>query len=269
LGNEELWTVKGKTLIVILIAAALGSAVWSSWAKTSTYQNTVLPACDPKSFEVADYTICTYDPERHDFRLTNLKRDGKALRNFAELSRYLGKSSKRVVFAMNAGMYDEQGKPIGLYVENGKQRAPLNRRDAEGNFYLKPNGVFWMDAAGPYIDTTDAFALKSDAIPIWATQSGPMLVIDGIVNSRFSHDGTSRHIRNGVCVTRSNRAIFVISSTEISLGKFARFLRDDLKCANALYLDGEVSSLWDGATGRNDQKYPLGPMLVVSKRQGR
>jgi uncharacterized protein YigE (DUF2233 family) len=261
--------VKGKAFIAILITAALGSAVWSSWTKTSAYQNRVSSACAPKSFEAADYTICTYDPERHDFRLINLKRDGKAVRNFEELSRYLGKSSKRTVFAMNAGMYDEQGKPIGLYVENGKQRAPLNQRDAEGNFYLKPNGVFWMDAAGSHIDTTDAFALKSDASPIWATQSGPMLVIDGVVNSRFSHDGTSRHIRNGVCVTGNNRATFVISNTEVSLGKFARFMRDDLKCTNALYLDGEVSSLWDGATGRNDQKYPLGPMLVVSKRQGR
>jgi uncharacterized protein YigE (DUF2233 family) len=261
--------MKGKALIAILIAAALGSAVWSSWAKTSAYQNRVSSACAPKSFEAADYTICTYDPERHDFRLINLKRDGKAVRNFEELSRYLGKSSKRIVFAMNAGMYDEQGKPIGLYAENGKQRAPLNQRDAEGNFYLKPNGVFWLDPAGPHIDTTDAFAINSNARPIWATQSGPMLVIDGTVNSRFSPDGTSRHIRNGVCATRSNRAIFVISNTEISLGKFARFMRDDLKCTNALYLDGEVSSLWDGATGRNDQKYPLGPMLVVSKRQGR
>jgi uncharacterized protein YigE (DUF2233 family) len=262
--------VKGKALIAILIAAALGSAVWSSWAKTSAYQNRVLAACAPKSFETADYTICTYDPERHDFRLTNLKRDGKALRNFADLSRYLGRSSKRVAFAMNAGMYDEQGKPIGLYVENGKQHAPLNQRDAEGNFYLKPNGVFWIDAARPHIDTTDAFAVKPNAAPIWATQSGPMLIIDGAVNSRFSSDGTSRHIRNGVCVTGGNNtAVFVISSTEVSLGKFARFMRDDLKCTNALYLDGEVSSLWDGATGRSDQKYPLGPMLVVSKRQDR
>jgi uncharacterized protein YigE (DUF2233 family) len=261
--------VTGKAFIAILIAAALGSAVWSSWAKTSAYQNRVSSACAPESFEAADYTICTYDPERHDFRLTNLRSDGKALRNFAELSQFLGKSSKRVVFAMNAGMYDEQGEPIGFYVENGKQHAPLNRRDAEGNFYLKPNGVFWKDAAGPHIDTTDAFALKVDATPIWATQSGPMLVIDRTVNNRFSPDGTSRHTRNGVCVTSSNRAIFVISSTKISLGKFARFMRDNLKCINALYLDGEVSSLWDGASGRNDQKYPLGPMLVVSKRQGR
>ncbi len=261
--------MKGKALAAFLIAAALGSAVWLSWIKTNAYQNAVPSACDQKSFEAADYVICTYDPARHDFRLTNLKRDGKAVRNFAELSKFLGKSSKRVVFAMNAGMYDEQGKPIGLYVENGKQYAPLNQRDAAGNFYLKPNGVFWMDAAGPHINTTDAFALKSDTAPIWATQSGPMLVIDGVVNSRFSPDGTPRHIRNGVCVTGSNTVIFVISSTEVSLGKFARFMHDNLKCANALYLDGEVSSLWDGATGRHDHKYPLGPMLVVSKRQGR
>lgn len=261
--------MKAKVFVAAVITLAIGSAVWSSWTKTYTYKNAVKPACSVIPYDGAAYTVCTYDPALHSFALVTYAKDDAPLRNFAELSKLLGKKSKNIVFAMNAGMYDDAGNAIGLYVENQKQRVPINQRSAEGNFYLKPNGVFWMDAAGPHIDTTDAFALKPNAAPIWATQSGPMLVIDGVVNSRFAPDGTSRHIRNGVCVTGSSTAIFVISSTEVSLGKFARFMREDLKCANALYLDGEVSSLWDGATGRNDQRYPLGPMLVVSKRQGR
>lgn len=261
--------MKAKIIVVIIIVMAFGSALWSSWSKTSPYKNDVNSACTAKSVKWAQYIVCTYDPSLHDFRLVNVGTGGAIIRNFAGLSKYLGKSAKNVVFAMNAGMYDETGRPIGLYIGDSKQYASINRRDAEGNFYLKPNGVFWIDTTGAHIDTTDAYAANIKAAPIWATQSGPMLVVDGAVNSRFSPDGTSRHIRNGVCINDDKSAAFVISETEISLGKFARFMLDGLHCVNALYLDGEVSSLWDGATGRNDQKYPIGPMLVVSARRGR
>jgi uncharacterized protein YigE (DUF2233 family) len=260
--------VKSKTLVACLVVAALSSAAWAVWPAANAYRNTVGSACVKRTYESAIYQICSFDSARHDFRLADVDRHGKALRNFAGLARQLGPASKNIVFAMNAGMFDSAGLPIGLYIENGKSRAPLNRHDASGNFYLKPNGVFWIDEAGTHIDTTDDFAAKTTAHPIWASQSGPMLVIDGALNPKFSAEGSSRHVRNGVCVKDTSGASFVISDTAIPLSKFARFLRDDLQCTDALYLDGEISSLWDGASGRNDQKHPLGPMLVVSARRG-
>ena len=84
---------------------------------------------------------------------------------------------------------------------------------------------------------------------------------------KFSEDGPSRTIRNGVGVDAAGRAHFVISESPVSFGKFARFFRDRLKTPNALYLDGSVSALWDPATGRIDGGAPIGPLLVVTNKE--
>ena len=98
-----------------------------------------------------------------------------------------------------------------------------------------------------------------------ATQSGPMLVINGKLHPAFDHDGTSRHIRNGVGIAPDGKARFVIGEDPVSLGKFARFFRDRLQCRNALFFDGAVSALWDPANHRRDVTVPLGPLVVVFK----
>jgi len=98
-----------------------------------------------------------------------------------------------------------------------------------------------------------------------ATQSGPMLVIDGRIHPAFSPDGSSRYVRNGVGIVPDGRPRFVISDDSVSLGKFARFFRDQLKCNDALFFDGAVSALWDPAAGRRDVTKPLGPIIVVFK----
>ncbi|QJQ33719.1 hypothetical protein GV829_10540 [Sphingomonas lacunae] len=167
---------------------------------------------------------------------------------------------------MNAGMYDLKGRPIGLYVEDGRKGHRLNRREGDGNFHLLPNGVFWQDAAGFHVATTDSFAATAPTGIRYATQSGPMLVINGALHPRIAPDGPSRKIRNGVGVTTAGLPVFVISDDKVSFGKLARLFRDRLDCPNALFLDGFVSSLWDAASGRFDQDVPLGPMIVVSER---
>jgi uncharacterized protein YigE (DUF2233 family) len=94
-----------------------------------------------------------------------------------------------------------------------------------------------------------------------------MLVIDGKLHPAFEHDGTSRHVRNGVGIAPNGRALFVISEEPVSFGKFARFFRDRLKARNALFFDGAVSALWDPANGRRDITRPLGPMVVAFKAE--
>jgi uncharacterized protein YigE (DUF2233 family) len=153
-----------------------------------------------------------------------------------------------------------------LFVANGKQQRALNQQAGTGNFYMQPNGVFAVDAQKAMsILTTEDFA-RSGLVPHWATQSGPMLVIGGVVNSTFDKDGPSRNIRNGVGLQSPTLAYFVISDGPVSFGKFARFFRDALHCGDALYLDGAVSSLWAPSISRRDTDYPLGPMVVVSDR---
>jgi len=169
-----------------------------------------------------------------------------------------------VAFAMNAGMFDAAGSPIGLDVEDGQRLHTISTADGPGNFHMKPNGVFWVDASGaPHVASTDAF-LAASTTPLWATQSGPMLVIDAelsILNS--ARTGTSRLVRNGVGVGDDGRTWFVISDGPVSFGKLARFFRDELKSVNALYFDGAVSSLWApslkrmdaGAVGTDDRSH--------------
>jgi len=186
------------------------------------------------------------------------------MRGLNELDQRLGDRAAQVAFAMNAGMYGEDGRPIGLAIVEGRVVRRINRRKGGGNFHLMPNGVFQVHANGrAEVVPTDQWQ-PSPTIRI-ATQSGPMLVIAGQLHPAFDHDGSSRHVRNGVGVDSEGRALFVISEGAVSLGKFARFFRDRLKSRNALFFDGAVSALWDPANGRRDITVPLGPLAVAFK----
>lgn len=219
-----------------------------------------------QTFEASPFTVCDYDPASDDFRLVDAGADGLALRGLDKLAAALGADAARVRFAMNAGMFDANGLPVGLYVEDGVQRHPLNRESGDGNFYMKPNGVFFVDGDGrPGVEATDAFAGRT-VLPRWATQSGPMLVSDGALHPGISADGPSHYIRNAVGIGKAG-ATFVISDAPVSFGKLARFLRDGLGCRNALYFDGDVSSLWAPSLNRRDVRKSLGPMLVVSTKR--
>jgi uncharacterized protein YigE (DUF2233 family) len=188
------------------------------------------------------------------------------LRGFDRLSTFLGSDAARVRFAMNAGMYDDRGAPIGLYIADGAQERRINLNDGPGNFHMMPNGVFWQSENGEvHVSTSEAYAAEARAT-LWATQSGPMLVIDGALHPRFQDDGPSRYVRNGVGVSGAHTAYFVISSGAVSFGRFARFFRDELGCDDALFLDGSVSSLWAPHMERRDGNQELGPLIAVLAR---
>jgi uncharacterized protein YigE (DUF2233 family) len=224
------------------------------------------PPCVARAFEGSRFLVCAFDVERQELRLASRDAEGDYLRSFDRLEAFLGRDARRVRFAMNAGMFNSAGAPIGLYVARGDEQHVLRLTEGPGNFHLKPNGVFWIDGAGlVHIDTSDAFAQAAPPA-YWATQSGPMLVIDGRMHPRFAEDGDSRLMRNGVGVRDDHTAFFVISSGFVSFGRFARFFRDELQCDDALFLDGTVSSLWAPALDRRDEDHALGPMVVVLER---
>lgn len=179
--------------------------------------------------------------------------------------------AKRLLFAMNAGMYDRQFAPIGYTVINGQQIRALNLKQGGGNFHLMPNGVFWQDDRGFHITESQAMAkqLTSGAKPNYATQSGPMLVIDGKIHPAFDANSSSRKYRNGVGVcgsSDSNRTVkFVISDTPVSFYEFADLFKSQLGCNDALFLDGgSASALYSQTLKRNDNKY-MGVMLAVTQ----
>lgn len=246
----------------------LGAAAWLLWPRPEPAPPPRAiddlmagpSACERIVFEGSRFTACRYRRGEHRIQLF-LDAGGRPLRSLGALERHLGPRASRLRFAMNAGMYDRRGRPIGLYVEDGVERRALNRRRGRGNFHLMPNGVLSVDRQGRVAVTASEDYRGEDVR--WATQSGPMLVIDGALHPRFAENGTSLNIRNGVGVIDADNAWFAISEEPVSFGRFARLFRDRLGCRDALFLDGAVSSLWDRPAGRRDAYPALGPMIAV------
>jgi uncharacterized protein YigE (DUF2233 family) len=251
-----------------LAAAGLVVLVVAAYAIFRPREPVVQP-CIERQFEGDDFVVCSFDTRASALRLVSADADGAYLRSLRALRDVLGEDAERVRFAMNAGMFNDEGAPIGLYVQDGARLHPIRTTEGPGNFHLKPNGVFSLGADGVVrVETSEAFIARAEE-PRWATQSGPMLVIDGALHPRIQHDGVSRLIRNGVGVRDVRTAYFVISEDAVSFGKFARFFRDELGCPNALFLDGTVSSLWAPGLHRMDAGRPIGPMAVVLDRSRR
>lgn len=222
-------------------------------------------ACQHRVFESSPFTICGFDTHDMTMMLAVADREGRPYRSFAAFAAH--HDAQRIRFAMNAGMFGTDGLPIGLYVENGAIRHKANTRRGGGNFHMQPNGVFAQSQDGSLtLEPTAAFVQAQRRVR-WATQSGPMLVIAGRLQSEISENGPSRNIRNGVGLLDAHRAWFVISDAPVSFGRLARFFRDGLHCREALYFDGAVSSLWQPDAGRQDAHAALGPLVVVSNRR--
>jgi uncharacterized protein YigE (DUF2233 family) len=168
---------------------------------------------------------------------------------------------------MNAGMYHKDRTPVGLYVENGVDVTPANENEGTGNFHLLPNGVFWTSrddegARGAHVSATESFLASAHFVDS-ATQSGPMLVIEGDLHPKFLVDAASRKRRNGVGVRDDGTVVFAISDAAVTFHEFATYFRDVLNCPNALYLDGTISRLYSADLGRNDPGLAMGPIVGV------
>jgi uncharacterized protein YigE (DUF2233 family) len=176
----------------------------------------------------------------------------------------LAREGKRLAFATNGGMYHPDRRPVGLYVEDGRERAPLVEGPGPGNFGMEPNGVFCVGEDDFAIRPTPRHA--EEAPPCrHATQSGPMLVIDGAIHPRFIEGSDSRFVRGGVGVSADGRTAWLaVSDGPVSFHRFARLFREGLGARDALYLDGKVSRLHAPALGRSDFGWPMGPILGLA-----
>jgi uncharacterized protein YigE (DUF2233 family) len=199
-------------------------------------------------FDNVHYRVVSIDLAKADLSLHwRDPASGEPFASIHKLQEWGAAHGKALLFAANAGIYDADGEPLGMYVEDGKIIKPLNTAHgdpAAGNFSLLPNGVFAVaDDHRASIETTAAFA-AAHREPRWATQSGPMLVIDGKLNPHFDATSTRTKWRSGVCVQKPSAAVFVVSTAPVNFYTFAEFFRDKLGCRNALYLDGTLSQIY-------------------------
>ncbi len=219
--------------------------------------------CAPKTFDGASFTVCAFDPRHDDLRLFWKDKDGKPFGSLGALAAALKASGERLVFAMNAGMFQVDQSPVGLYVEKGRRmRGADTRGGGESNFHLKPNGVFWIGDGVAGVTETGRYLANPPPMR-YATQSGPMLVIDGRIHPKIHPDGASAKIRNGVGVDERGAVVFAISEEPITFNTFARLFRDGLGSGNALFLDGSISSLYAPELNRDDELTPIGPIVGV------
>lgn len=223
-------------------------------------------ACEVTRFENQPYTVCDVDLNA-DLRLFLNADDGGIFGSFGAVNTALSEEGKQLAFAMNAGMYHKDRSPVGLYVEKNQQLAPLTHGGGYGNFGLSPNGIFCIEPKALRVIETKAF----EAAPphcTYATQSGPMLVIDGALHPKLIPDGSSKYYRNGVGTNAAGtRAYFAISDRRVNFHEFARMFRDHLGLKNALFLDGKISRLYAPELSRSDLGLALGPIvgLVVDR----
>ncbi len=249
------------TTIAFLLAAVGASLVAHSSSTLAQSQ-----PCRSIEYDRDQYTICEVDLRKHTIRLYWQRSDGTPYAYLSALPRTLDGEVRRLLFATNAGMFDPALKPVGLYVERGRELVHVNTMSGYGNFHMKPNGVFYISADRAAVAETRTFLRQRTQTDL-ATQSGPMLVINGRVHPRFERRSTSLKTRNGVGVRADGKIIFAISQGEVSFDAFAHLFRDGLNCPNALFLDGgSASSLYAPSLNRLGNILSLGPMLAVFER---
>ncbi|MGH1421541.1 MAG: phosphodiester glycosidase family protein [Hyphomonas sp.] len=227
--------------------------------------------CRAVSFEENALTVCSFAAQDDELSFHRLDPDGTPFGQFENLASHLEDNGRDMIFAMNGGMYHDDRSPVGLYVEQGERTGPLVVRASAGNFGMLPNGLFWIDEDGIGVTETLAYIEQfEDTLPTYATQSGPMLVIDGELHPDFNADGPSKKRRNGVGVSADGQEVhFVISDAPINFHQFASFFKDELGTPNALFLDGTVSKLYAPSIGRNEKGFDMGPIIAVSVPQNR
>ena len=219
------------------------------------------PACRALTFDDAPFTVCEANPATDDIRLFLDDETGEKLGTFNNVETSLEKG-ETLVFAMNGGMYHPDRRPVGLYIQDGVEVQRIVTRAGPGNFGLLPNGVLCLTETSAAVIESRAFeADRPDCRD--ATQSGPMLVIDGALHPRFLVDSDSVYVRNGAGVRADGTLVTAISDVPVTFHHFGRLFRDVLETPNALFLDGNISRLHAPGLGRSDFGFPLGPILGV------
>ncbi len=232
----------------------------------STVAATASVPCETITHLGSEYIVCTVDLRSHDLRLFLNDDAGRPMGSFSAVRAALDEDSETLAFGVNGGMYHRDRSPVGLYIEDGRELSALSTRDGPGNFHLLPNGVFGWEHGRAFVMESRSYQ-SAGITPDYATQSGPMLVIDGKLHPRFLPNGTSNKIRNGVGVQNDGHTVvFAISKDRVNFHDFGTLFRDRLDTPNALFLDGTISSLYSPTAKRADGFWPMGPIIGVVER---
>lgn len=237
-----------------------------------TFMVGALPAwaveCGKQVWQDRSYTVCQVDATTEELRLFLTDPGGAPYGNFSAVDARLAGEGKTLIFGMNAGMYHEDRRPVGHYREDGAEVQSVISSAGPGNFGMLPNGVFCLAPGRAEVIETLRYQARPEGDCPSATQSGPMLVIDGELHPRFLPDSTSRYIRNGVGVSADGGTVwFAMSDLPVTFHEFGSLFRDGIGVPQALYFDGNISRLYAPQIGRDDFGLRMGPIVgVVAER---
>lgn len=213
----------------------------------------------------------TYDCYVVDVKNSDLqffwKDKNKPILSLKNLDQIVSANQKTLVFATNAGMYLKDHSPQGLFIQQGKALVPADRKKEEyGNFYMQPNGIFLIDSNNvAKILTTDQYDQNVKGIK-FATQSGPMVLINKVINQKFKLNSDNLNIRSGVGLIDSTHVVFVISNQPVNFYDFATLFKEKFNCTNALYLDGAISEMYLPELGRFQDGGNFGAIIGIIKK---
>jgi uncharacterized protein YigE (DUF2233 family) len=240
-------------LLVGLAAGLTVTAAWGGMARRVAFQG---------------HTFDTFTVDLAADPLAVYFKDGKnRYRSISAVRERLKRQGRKLVFAMNGGIFEPSHEPSGLYVEHGTEVHPLNLQSGKGNFFLKPNGVFVLAGGHGWIVESGRYAALAKRVEVsYALQSGPLMMGQGKLHPGFLADATSVNIRNGVGMLSAGRAVFAISNQPVTFRQFALFFKDKMNCSDALYLDGSISRMYAPDLGRVDLGGDFATIIGVADR---
>ncbi len=200
------------------------------------------------NYRAQDFDAFILDLEQHHVKLFHADSTGAKLLSAANL---LPPAADSIPLMLtNGGIFHPDFSPVGLLVANGNGVGALNLEEGNGNFFLQPNGVFYQTSSGD-LGVKEANAFARDSLDLaFATQSGPMLLIDGELHPRFNEGSPNLKLRSGVGLLSPTQAVFIISLAPVNFYDFAMLFKEEFACENALYLDGVISDMYLPALGR-------------------
>lgn len=157
-------------------------------------------------------------------------------------------------FMINACINDDYGAPIGLLIANDNEISKINLADGQGNFFLKPNGVLYLN--NKEIVITESNKFKNSNKPSNAVQTGPMLVINGSIHPQFVQGSSNKNVRCGVGIYSDNGTsylVFAESIDKVNFYDFASLFKDHFKCDNAICLESANCATYIPGLGIIDQ----------------
>jgi uncharacterized protein YigE (DUF2233 family) len=205
-----------------------------------------------------------FDRQAAQLRLYWQDSTGQPMRSLDKLKAHIEGRGEKLLLATNAGMYTPAGHPQGLFIEAGQQKKPIDLDNGKGNFYLKPNGIFYLTPHSASILTSERFPAQHDSI-LYATQSGPMLVIDGNIHPAFREGSSNKYIRSGIGILGPDSLVFAISNKPVNFFDFAMLFKAHFGCQQALYLDGAISRAYLPSLNRPQLGGNFGPMMGLSQ----